>query len=163
MKLARFLPVRLPVQLKVIKSWSFSDCTNLKNIHLPISVEEVGEYTFARCPNLSSDIFNTTLIHYSCDLARGGRRYIMRDDDGNHNQKLYPSGLWPIILYRTLNEIELPNHVISTRKNDDDPAYTRNGRTDTILRRTGIVYVLLVQGIVPDISSICIFVLIEDH
>ncbi len=42
--------------VKHLKSWTFSECKNLKQIRIPASVLEVGYDTFNVCPNLTSII-----------------------------------------------------------------------------------------------------------
>lgn len=57
--------VKLPDNLKVIKSHAFSNCNSLRTIFLPCSIMEVETAAFYGCPNLSSiNIKDKTKNHF---------------------------------------------------------------------------------------------------
>ena len=166
----------LPTKLQWIQHDAFLNCSKLRETKLPKYVEKVDQNAFQGCNELfspssskhvvgSSDgnsrssnscggggstsytkDFDTNSIQFSCDLVRGGARYLMReegsedddkinddddDQDGRMKQKEilridYPASLWPSILYRINNEMHLPagdifgENVITTNDNDNN-------------------------------------------
>ena len=149
--------IHLPDSVKVIEDNAFSNCSSLEEVGLPLLVEHIGEDVFRECSLLSrigsfcGDYTNS--IHYSCDLARGGRQFLFREEqgDGNFRRRHYHGGLWPRIVYRVLEKIKLPFHIIHQNKDGHMNKPDTYTRANPLLRRAGIVFFLMVNGIVMDL------------
>lgn len=126
---------------------------------LPVTLVEVGENAFSNCPKLKHSIDNAR-IHYVCDINHGGRRFLQRhhrhenDDDGNANEsavgKVYYSSLWPLILYRAMNNMKLPKQRICCPHGEYPSSYTR---ADPLQRRASVAFYLLIHGVTADLQS----------
>lgn len=57
---ANLTDVILPNNIKTIRAYSFSGCTNLKRIFIPCTVREIKQYAFNSCDNLEDIYFSGT-------------------------------------------------------------------------------------------------------
>ena len=150
--------IQLPDTVKKIEKFAFCGCWQLEEINLPTLVEEVGTWAFGDCPRLlriggcHGDWTNS--IHYSCDLARGGRQFLVRrqyvGDGDQKGCKYYHPGLWPMIIYRAMTNINLPFDKICN--DDDDTDCSKYTFANPSLRRASVIYFLMVNGTVTDLS-----------
>ena len=119
-------------------------------IKLPDNLEKVGSKAFYYCHALSEQGYDDDTVHYRCDLVRGGKRYLIRNE-GNNDGIAYPTGLWSLILYRAMNEMEYPTNEIFYSFNYDDYGKEEEadvGYTDSLERqRASVVYHLMINGI----------------
>lgn len=139
-----------------------------RKIVFPSSLVQIGPFAFAQCPKLSHNFMNTDMIHYECDLNRGGQKFLQRD-----SLSTYHSSLWPLIIHRITEEkknnyasndgsttsynrklIKFPKHVIcdneqffSQRSSSSSLSYTHSEH----IRRASIIYYLMINGIVMDL------------
>lgn len=82
----RFTDIQLPVSLKVIGNFSFTQCTVLPSVVFPEGLTDIGEYAFNQCTELRSVTFPTTLKNigncgfYNCNklttIIAPGQDYI---------------------------------------------------------------------------------------
>lgn len=120
------------------------------NAKLPRSLRSVGKMAFNGCPKLV-DIIDTNSICFQLDLNRGGYEKFLRcrknhhdkdHDDDNQHRVSYYSSLWPLILHRIMNKMELPKNPIRQWE------YNLSFYTDTdSIRRASVVYVMMIHGV----------------
>lgn len=143
-------------------------------INLPMTLIDVGPgYIFGACPKLK-DVINTNSFHFGWDINRGGGYFLHRQQQQHHYDlsddtstaasttatTRYPSSLWPLILYRILNEMKLPKQRICIdddknddhNRNDDEYNFDRYTNND-IIRRMSVAHHLLVHGVTMDLIS----------
>lgn len=183
-------------QLIRIDDKAFIDCIALETIQIPNEIERVGYNAFANCRKLSlslssllSSLFSSSFplstgrmcladrediaaaadaLRFICDLNRGGRKFLLRNDDINNDirnertnkkdssttssrGKQYHSSLWPMILNRPLNRMEYSNDRIF---GNDDEDSSGTAHADIVSkRRASVVYYLLLHGVAMEYSS----------
>lgn len=147
--------IQLPCRIRHIGSRIFVGCSKLQTINVPTSIEMIEKYAFGGClafldmkktasgTSISNDddMPATDVLHYICDLNRAGKSRFLQRTQRRQGEKelIYSSSLWPIIMYRIMNQMKFPKHTIIIhgrhRKKKEEGKETDNDE-DNDCRRT---------------------------
>ena len=126
----------------------YLNVANDSGIVFPLSMVKFGDYIFQDCIMLPDEI-DANMVHYTCDLNRGGKRFLHRNHDDY--DRSYPSSLWPYIFYRIMNQMELPKHnIIYFHVGGSNYLYTDRDS----FRRASVAYHMMIHGAAMDVNRL---------